>query len=292
MSEPRTIVLGVCSDLHAGSTIGLCPAEGVHLDDGGSYSPSPAQLWLWSRWLEGWEHVKRVIAREERLSGNPVDFGLLVNGDATDGNHHGTTQILSGAEGIHIKVATECLRIPLAMKPKWAWVVRGTETHVGKSGGLEEGMAVAMNREGAPIQRDVNTNTWSSFYVSMELHGKLLDFRHHGRMGQRAHTRPGYAHLYAHDIWAERTLRGDRPPDLAVRSHFHTYEDTGRQHPTRKVTRLVQMPAFQLASAFIFRIAAEGLADIGLVAVVIRPDGFLDVEPSVYSPSRGESWKP
>ncbi len=278
--------MGVCSDLHCGSTVGLCDANGVHLDDGGSYMPSQEQLWLWEHWLAGWEHVAGIVKRED------ADFGLVVNGDATDGNHHGTVQILSGAEGAHIKCATEALRIPLAGRPKWVWVVRGTEAHVGKSGGLEEGMAVALNREGAPIQRDVNTGSWSSWYVMLELYGRLLDFAHHGRMGQRAHTRAGYAKHYAHDIWTERMLRGERAPDLAVRSHFHTFEDSGPAHPTRPTTRLIQMPAWQLKTAFGWRVAVESLSDVGLVALVIRPEGPIEVVPYVISPSRGAAWKP
>lgn len=289
MSE-RTVVLGVCSDIHAGSTLGMCPREGVHLDDGGSYTPSPEQIWLADHWDAAWLHVEQVAERASKSG--PVDFGLVVNGDATDGNHHGTVQILSGAEGAHIKCATECLRTPLKLNPKWVWVVRGTEAHVGKSGGLEEGMAVAMSREGAPIQRDVNTGSWSSWYVMLDINGKLLDFAHHGRMGQRAHTRAGYAKHYAHDIWTERKLRGERAPDLAVRSHFHTYEDTGPRHPTRPTTRLVQMPAWQLKTAFGWRVAVESLSDIGLVAIVIRPGEEIEVYPCVISPSRGETWKP
>ena len=152
MSE-RTIVLGVASDIHCGSTVGLLGPDGIELDDGGSYMPSPVQRWLWDCWTAGWEHVAKIVKREK------AEFGFVSNGDATDGNHHGTTQIISPAEGAHIKAATECFRVPLAMNPKWVWIVRGTEAHVGKGGGLEEGMAVAMNREGAPIQRDVNTGT-------------------------------------------------------------------------------------------------------------------------------------
>lgn len=281
----RTVVLGVVSDLHAGSTIGLCPADGVHLDDGGSYMPSKEQLWLWEHWLAGWGFVQDIVKRED------ADFGLVVNGDATDGNHHGTVQILSGAEGAHIKCATECLRVPLAGHPKWVWVVRGTEAHVGKSGGLEEGMAVALNREGAPIQRDVNTGAWSSWYVMLDIHGKLIDFAHHGRMGQRAHTRAGYARHFAHDIWTERMLRGERAPAVAVRSHYHTFEDSGPPHPTRPTTRVIQMPAWQLKTAFVWRVGVESLSDVGMVALVIRPEGPIEVHPYVISPSRGATWK-
>lgn len=255
------------------------------------YTPSREQRWLWDIFKAAGHHTESIIEAETKRDG-PVDYGFLTNGDATDGNHHGTTQIISPAEGAHIKAAVECFREPLKLGPKWVWVVRGTEAHVGKSGGLEEGMAVAMNREGAPIQRDVNTGTWSSWYVMLELHGKLLDFTHHGRMGQRAHTRAGYAKHYAHDIWTERLLRGERPPDLAVRSHYHTFEDTGPVHPTRPTTRLVQTAAYQLKSAFAHKVVPESLSDIGDMTLVIRPDGTLEVVPFVVSPSRGETWKP
>lgn len=290
MSE-RTVVLGVYSDIHAGSTIGLCPPEGVSLDDGGAYLPSPEQLWLWDCWKAGWLHVQNIVERERRFSDDDVDLGLVSNGDATDGNHHKTTQILSGAEGAHIKCAVECQRIPKALGPKWWWIIRGTEAHVGKSGGLEEGMAVSMDREDAPIQRsrkaDGSPGPWTWWELLLEFHGRLIDFTHHGRMGQRAHTRSSYVRLYAFDVWAERAMRDDRAPDLAIRSHLHQYEDSGPPHPLKPTTRVVQTGAFQLASAYVKGRSAESLADIGLLAIVIRPNGELEVHPCLFAPSRG-----
>lgn len=264
------------------------------MDDGGTYLPSLAQRWLWDCWTAGWAHVANIIERERRIADDDVDFGFVSNGDAVDGNHHGTTQILSPAEGAHIKTAVESFRVPLGMNPKWAWVVRGTPAHVGKSAGLEEGLAVALDREGAPIVRcdTGETKTWSWWTLPMEIHDRLVVFDHHGRMGQRAHTRASYIRLYAFDVWAERAMRGERAPDLAVRSHHHIYEDSGPTHPTRKVTRVVQMPAFQLATEFVRRIAAESLADVGLVAIVIRPNGEFEVHPHITYPSRGPAWKP
>ena len=47
----RPLILRVTSDLHAGSTVALCPPK-VQLDDGGKYEASKAQLWLWECWLD------------------------------------------------------------------------------------------------------------------------------------------------------------------------------------------------------------------------------------------------
>lgn len=49
MSKP--VLVAITSDHHAGSVIGLCPSEGVRLDEGGEYRPNKAQLWLWQNWL-------------------------------------------------------------------------------------------------------------------------------------------------------------------------------------------------------------------------------------------------
>ena len=55
-------VLAVVSDLHCGSTLGLCGPEPVELDDGGLYTPSAIQRWLWERWADYWRRVE--VARQ------------------------------------------------------------------------------------------------------------------------------------------------------------------------------------------------------------------------------------
>jgi hypothetical protein len=47
-------------DTHCGSTVGLCPEEGLELDDGGWYQPNKSQIWLWNNWLDAWKRVKKM----------------------------------------------------------------------------------------------------------------------------------------------------------------------------------------------------------------------------------------
>ena len=49
----RPLLLRITSDLHAGSTVAICPPR-VQLDDGGEYHASKAQRWLWERWKDFW----------------------------------------------------------------------------------------------------------------------------------------------------------------------------------------------------------------------------------------------
>lgn len=256
-------LIAVAADLHCGSTVGLCPSVGLELDDGGWYQPSPAQNWLWDRWGEAWKEVKRV-QRQER-----ADLHLVANGDLIDGDHHRTAQIASVLTGVHLRCALDALAVPLALKPKSVHILRGTPSHVGRCGEIEEGIARVLKKEGWPVVPDPdNPNTVSSYWRRLTFGGVRFDFKHHGRMGQRSHTRGSYIRLYAHDIWAEAVKRGDEPPHIAVRSHNHIAADSG--HDLDCPTRVIATPAFQLATEFVYRIGAERMADIGIALFLVK----------------------
>jgi hypothetical protein len=284
-------VVAVCGDLHCGSTVGLCPPEGLELDDGGIYNPSEAQEWLWQCWESAWKKAKSVIGRDK--------FTLVVNGDMIDGDHHRTAQIASPLTGIHARCAIESMRVPLDLKPSAIHVVRGTPAHVGRSGEVEEGLARALKNQLYPVIKDPDTGTFSSYRRRIDVEGVRFDIAHHGRMGQRAHTRGSYSRLYSFDIWAEQALdlvkelRGasdlrevferKKPADIAVRSHNHKFQDSGYDH--RGITRVLSIPAFQLATEYVHRIAAEALADIGIVLFICNK-GEVEVQPILFSPGR------
>ena len=284
-------IVAVASDLHCGSTIGLCPDTGIELDDGGWYEASDAQKWLWSEWKQHWQTVK-ALSRKKTLP-------LGLNWDMIDGDHHRTPQIASPLTGIHIRTAMESLAVPLALKPKQVHVVRGTASHVGRSAESEEGIARALHGQGWPVEQDPDTGMYSSYRRRLDIGSVRLDIAHHGRMGQRANTRRSYSSLYAFDVWAENALdmwqemkRGNlqkawdekRPPDIGIRSHNHQYMDSGYDH--RGVTRMIACPAFQLATEWVHRIAAENMASIGILVLVIEDDGSVEVKPLLSNVSR------
>lgn len=81
----RPHVWAVVSDLHVNSTVGLCPASGVRLDDGGTYMPSNSQVWLWERWLETWSIV---VEKAEEVGGWEAQAsrrGIIAPGPTAEG---------------------------------------------------------------------------------------------------------------------------------------------------------------------------------------------------------------
>ena len=269
----------VCfGDTHCGSTVGLCPPEGIPLDDGGMYMPNRGQEWLWNNWEEAWAKVKSAMRKNRKAK-----LHLVINGDLTDGDHHRTTQIATGHEGIHVHCAIETLRVPLALKPDSIHILRGTPAHVGRAGGMEEGIAKALKSQGWKVVEDPDTGNSSSYQRLIKIGGVSFDVKHHGRMGRRAHTKGPYIRWYAQDIFFNYLMDGEDAPDLAIRSHFHQFADSGKIHKIK--TRAVALPAWQLATEYVHRVA-ESLADVGRVWVEIHDDDDYTMRTLLFKPER------
>ena len=100
MKSIRTLV--VVSDLHAGSRLGLAPAQ-IKLDDGGYYVPSKEQQVLKSWWDEFWTEF---VPRETK--GEPYE--VVCNGDAVEGVPHGSVAHVSAIMDEHCHAAVDLLR--------------------------------------------------------------------------------------------------------------------------------------------------------------------------------------
>lgn len=274
-----TVVLACVSDVHAGSTLALCPPS-IKLDDGGEYHASKAQRWLWQSWLEYWDRVKSVQHQHK------AQLYTVFNGDLVEGDHHQTSQILSRNPNAQAAVVNAAMAVPLGMKPDRIFIVRGTEAHVGSSASAEERIADGLRRDKRPIEGDPETETASWWHLRLDVYKTRIDVTHHGRTGQREHTRASAAVLHAHDIFLAHAKHGDRHPDLALRAHYHKFNDSYDACPTRVVTS----GAWQLQTAHVKKVAADSLADVGGVIVVVTPDGYT-LEKVQFHASRGPVWR-
>lgn len=269
----RPIVIAVVSDIHCGSTLSPCPPEGVRLDDGGQYLPSKVQLWQWECWEDYWSKVGAIV-RERN-----ADLWLVFNGDAVEGDHHGTSQIISRNLEAQTYVRDRVFSVPMALTPGRTFVVRGTEAHVGPSGNQEEALARHLKAE-----RDEESGLRSWWRLRLKAHNTLIDFQHHGRTGGRPWTRASAVGILAVEIFYEHTSNGYPFPNLAVRSHRHTWSDSYKICPTR----LIQTCAWQLKTGHAHKVVPESIADMGGHIVIVEPDAKPDaftVKDEFYKPA-------
>lgn len=276
----KPVLLAVVSDIHAGGTTALAP-DRVQLDDGGEYVASKAQRWLFQCWRDYW---KQVEAKRDQLGAELI---AVFNGDAVEGDHHKTSQIVSSNPNAQAAIVTAAMAVPLTLKPDRLLFVRGTESHVGQSASAEERIADGLRRDKRPVITEPETKGASWWHWRAEIQGVRLDIAHHGRTGMREHTRGSAAVLHAHDILLSHVKNGDPYPHLCLRAHYHKFNDSHDACPVRVVTT----GAWQLATGFVHKVATDSVADIGGVIVAIQ-DGAYTLDKIQFKPDRGPVWKP
>ena len=145
----------VVSDQHCGSELGLCPAEGIRLDEGGHYKPSKLQKKVWSYWQEFWQEWVPKVTRGE-------PFAVVNNGDAIEGKPHLSTANISDNTADQEELSYQVLKPVVEQCNGLFYMIRGTESHVGKSGCDEERLAKRLdaipNRAGQFARFDIWKN--------------------------------------------------------------------------------------------------------------------------------------
>jgi hypothetical protein len=269
--KDKPIVLVVVSDLHAGSTVGVCPPR-VELDDGGDYKASKAQKWLWQNWLD---FCGKVEAKVGALDANLV---VVFNGDCVEGNHHSTLQTITANSTTQIKIAQKVMA-PLVNIADDVFIVRGTPAHVGESAKYEEHLADDLTN----VVRE-SKHAASHWHLPLSIKGTVFDIAHHGSLGRLPWTRPNSVNKIAAAMIIDSHQRGAQVPNVVIRSHLHQYADTGNNYSK---IRVIATPAWQLPTGYVNKIQPGAIADIGgLIFTCWRNHYEVDIERYAPKPKQ------
>lgn len=272
----KPAIIAVVSDIHCGSTVAMVPPEGVRLDDGGTYRPSKVNSWLWKCWEDFWQRVKEQRKRAK------ADLYIVYNGDFFEGDHHRTTQIISSNPETGDYLADRIYSVPKALRPKHQFFVRGTEAHVGASGASEEAFARRVR-----ATKDEENDTWSWWYLKADINGVIVEALHHGKIGRLPWTTQNALTQQAAHIFMEHAQRGERHPDISIRSHMHRWGDSYKA----QLTRVIQTPAWQMKTAYAHKVAPNSPPDIGGIIIEIDIDGKYEIEEHLYVPKESKPWR-
>lgn len=255
------------SDTHCGCRVGLCPAGGVPLDDGGEYHISPVQKFMWQHWQEFWNNwVPRVT------KGEP--FAVVHNGDATDGVPHRATTPISHNLDDQQEVAYRALAPVVDLCEGRYYHIRGTEAHVGKSSVEEERLA---KRLGAIPN---SAGQYARYELWKEVGKGLVHFAHHIGVTTSAQHESAAVNAELIKMFNEAARWQTRPPDMVVRSHRHSYceviipihrDDLPKNLANRQRGRCVVTPSWQAKTPFAYRVARGKPPQFG--GILIRWDG-------------------
>jgi hypothetical protein len=254
------IAVVAVSDLHIGSTVALCPPEGIEVADKGIYMPNKFQKTLWKYWLNFWtEYVPRATQGAEKVI-------LVINGDTIDGVHHKTINIATPSWQAQESAAVSILAKTFSLCPvKFVhkFVVKGTDAHVDVSGVSEERIAEAIGAETNDI------GEYASYQWRLDVGGMIFQFAHHigvtssAAYESSAPMREMVAGLVEAAQW-DRSM-----PDVIVRSHRHRFIPVSIPSVRGRIHSVIT-PAWQLRTPFVERIDRMRMPHIGGVVFIVE----------------------
>jgi hypothetical protein len=216
---------------------------------------------------------------EEKKRG---DLYAVLNGDIIELDAKDRSlQLISKSQEEAISYGVEVFE-PLMQMCKGAWVVRGTEAHVGKQAQAEEAFAKNFDN----VIRD-ETGRASRWHLPLELDGVRMDIAHHprGAGSGRPMNKMGGIMRIASDALFDYANDGEAPPHLVIRSHLHGYKDS---HDAFR-TRAIITPAMSLLTSYAYRIGINVSNPVGAILIYCH-EGKYHVEPLLY-PVRKAQWE-
>lgn len=216
-AQPRVIV--AVSDLHCGSTYGLLP-QGLISTEGNEIVQNRLQRWLWSAWCDLlWRVVPAIVGDDP--------WALLVNGDAIEGNHHGTRELVTPEDADHLEAAVAVIK-PLAARAAATYIVEGTECHT-RHHEHELGKAV-----GAVPDPLTGRRSWRKLRINVA--GVEVVAHHHIGTTGRAWLESGELGRALANERLEAGAVGLPLPSVLICSHRHRWGISQSPHGTAVVT--------------------------------------------------------
>lgn len=231
------------------------------------------QKWLW----ECWNDATKVWLGKV-LGDDP--FALVINGDAIEGVHHGTTQVISPDPADH-RVAAEHVLAPLAELASEVFVVKGTEVHT-RNSEIRLGQTL-----GAARHPDTGLPAADRWLIDCA--GTRCVFRHHIGATSRAYLEASQLSIHLGNEQIEAARVGHPIPRVLGCAHRHRYGRYDDAHGLCFVT-----PPWQALTRHGHKVVSAGVTKPGLVLLDWREknNGELpDVKPCIYVPAPGRSVK-
>jgi len=267
----KTVVAGV-SDTHINSTVGLCKPS-VNLDDGGTYKASRTQRAIWDAWLDYWKEIASIPA-DRRI--------VILNGDVGElDTKRRTSQLITLNKATIQSLAVDVLE-PAINVADSVIIIRGTMAHTGKSGWLEEAIALDLDN----TFRNNGTASYWQFRGIIE--GVRFDVAHHAGMGRLPWTEK-HAAIKMAKIALDRYVleMKQKPPNLLWRAHNHRYASSGDNYDD---ILAVCMPCWCGRTEYVYRLGQENATPTIGGVYAICEDGQYQFDKIIYKPRWERVW--
>jgi len=276
-NDKPALVVGV-ADWHTNSTVGLNPIS-LRRELGSQHVAGKIGRATWRSWLAFWR-----VVEEKRAQYQATVFTFAV-GDLGDKNSHSNIQLITASK-VEIQDAMAEVAEPMAQASDYVFILRGTESHVGPNGEMEEWLARDLDNA-VPYSEGV-----ASWWVAnVEIAGKKFMVTHHPpTVSRRPWTLRAAVSRSASIVAGQHLDAGDtrNKPDVCMWAHAHT---RGALAYGMGDTTGIFLPPWQLHTGFAHRIGAGSAPRcVGGFWMVVRDGKVLEWEFERWWPQREKLW--
>ena len=265
----KDTTLVVLSDLHSGSTKALFPNKLKQFKHG-NHTPTPDQRDMWKHFESCAKQIREIRKRKRLI--------IIHDGDALEGSHHGSHQVVTHNPveqiDIHVELMDYFMREVRFKDEDKLYYVSGTETHTND---YEEQCAADLGAE--------QTAQGNHVYNKLELtvNGFTMWNVHHGPGRGKGANVGNALRNFLKNTYFDCLADGIKPPDMIISGHVH--EPLFGAYIAWKgekyhITYGIISPAWQSKSRFAYRVAPVSLNKIGLVHFDILASG--DILPPKF----------
>lgn len=291
-----TLLVIPIADPHVGSTRGLHPNyvrkdnNWVTVDENGGYFYKNNQhYYLNSKQVRMWRHYERGIAGLAGLRKQKnAEILLLVMGDAIDGDHHGTHQIVTRNETEQMTAFVRLMewtieKLDFSSGRDRLVVLEGTESHTRDN---EEVIAQYL-----PAEKFEGGASCASF-LEAELQGQLCWFYHHGVQAGYSFVTGTTLYNYLRKIYIDQRMSQKRPPNLIVTADKHKIDTQTYSHRGHELRGII-LPPFQDKTRFTNKLpyAVVESSRVGFSPLIIEDGRISVLPPYLTEMPRGETLK-
>lgn len=269
--KPRDDLFVSFGDFHNGGLTALFPNYSMQFvydkKNVLTYLPTPQQAEMYEHFMSG-ARVAKEMAKGKRLR-------IILNGDAIDGNHHGTIQIITPNQRhqsqIHIEVMENFLdACGFSVKNgDELHYVSGTESHTRWD---EYGINEHFEAIGAQYHDE----------LKIESNGRRLWWVHEGPKPGKGANEGNAVRNFARDVYWDCLKEKIDPPHLITTSHYHksTYETFSDSY--RHTTHIQVLPSYQMKTRYAIKVSPFQRNDIGMVFNTVTTGGDIRFEPYLW----------
>lgn len=265
-NKPGRAVVVASGDEHCGHPFALAHPEPWSDYNGAIHQPNELQQRIWEHWCDCWRRVGE-MRRGARLI-------VIRMGDSVEGSHHDTTQLDTQRRPEQESINVRCWREALELCSFRAGADRllgiiGTEAHVGLAGESDERTLRAI------LHADTEDGRLTTPRLRISVNGVAIEAWHRGaKPGARDWTKTNSLQATMRDYLYRNLKRGRKPVRFYLWAHYHEFAAAALQDDAGQIiSEGFVVPAFKLKDEFVYTVAAEGLANVGLWVANIAADG-------------------